>query len=286
MLRLALSFLILSLPALSCTEPGVGFLPKNDLQIPVSAKNAGLSEAEYHEVINKVEKVYAPVARLYGARLVMERKWESETVNAGTLRMNGGKKWVVNLYGGFPRHPEITRDGYALVICHEIGHHIGGAPKKLYEHGRIWASTEGQSDYFATLKCLRKVFRNEDNLKAIKDLKVPKFVQDECQKSFPTNWEIALCVRTAMAGLSVAKVNASIRRVDFPELGSVDASVVTSTQNAHPIPQCRLDTYFEGSICSVPSSQPLSQVYEEKGTCHRKRNHTRGLRPLCWYKGK
>lgn len=275
-------FSLQSTNSLSCTN-GLGFLPENDMRIPVSDKNSGLSESQYHQVIDKVEKIYAPIAKEYGALLKIDRKWESEIVNAGTYRDAGGSHWHINLYGGFPRHPAITEDGYALVICHELGHHIGGAPKKIINGKRFWASTEGQSDYFATLKCLRRVFGQEDNIGAIAKMKIPAIVREECEH-FPTEWERALCIRTSLAGLSVASVNADSRKVPVPEFEMTDPKVVESTYDGHPIPQCRLDTYFQGSVCEVPSFRNLSQTDEVLNTCHESLSHTKGLRPLCWYR--
>ncbi len=284
MLRLLWCLILFSFHALACTEPGEGFLPPNNLRFPVG-KQTGLSEEQYHVAIDKVLKVYTPIARKYGAKIVMERKWESETVNAGTYREDEGRKWVINLYGGFARHPFITQDGYMLVVCHEIGHHIGGAPKKSYpERGKIWASTEGQSDYFATLKCLRKVYRQDNNIEIVSQLDVPENIQKECANSFSSAGEVALCVRTSLAGLSVAKVNADGRGLPVPDLEVTDNTIVDSTTNNHPVPQCRLNTYYQGSICEIPSTRSVSQIDEVRATCHPKRGHTRGLRPECWFK--
>lgn len=284
MLKLLLGFVLISWHSFAC-ENGKGFLPENRLRIPSSMKS-GLTSEQYQEAIDRVVKIYAPVVKSQGAELVIERLWESDTVNAGTLRTDNGTKWVVRLYGGFARHPFITQDGYTLVICHEIGHHIGGAPKKISEKGPIWSSTEGQADYFATLKCLRKVFRQDDNIEVIKDMDIPATVRTECETSFKKDWEQALCMRTSMAGLSVAMVNADGRQLPMPSLEIVDPTVVENTQSDHPVPQCRLNTYFEGSICQVSSFKNVSQTDEVPGTCHEKENFTRGLRPACWFKSK
>lgn len=40
----------------------------------------------------------------------------------------------------------MTRDGLALVICHELGHHFGGAPKSTVPLKK-WNSYKGQVDY-------------------------------------------------------------------------------------------------------------------------------------------
>ena len=286
MLRFLMCLFFISFNSLACTEPGEGFLPSNDMKYPVG-KQTGLTVEQYHEAIDKVLKAYTPVAKQYGAKIVMQRKWESETVNAGTYREDQGKSWIINLYGGFARHPYITQDGYTLVVCHEIGHHIGGAPKKYYpERGLIWASTEGQSDYFATLKCLRKVFRRDNNVEIVSQMDVPENIRKECSLSFSTEGEVALCVRTSMAGLSVARVNADGRRIPLPELDVIDNNIVDETTNNHPVPQCRLNTYYQGSICTIPSTRNVSQINEVRATCHPQTGFTRGLRPECWFKPK
>ena len=105
------------------------------------------------------------------------------------------------------------------MLCHELGHHLGGTPTK---DSASWASTEGQADYFATLKCLRKVFRKDDNVTYVTQLNVPPLVSEKCAASFKTDWEIALCKRTTVAGLSVSAISADIRNTDLPTVETPD----------------------------------------------------------------
>ena len=254
------------------------FLPENNLSIPTT-KIQGIDEAQYNEVIDKVEKVYSPLIQRSGKKLKINRLWTNDRVNAGTYL--DGDTYVVNMYGGFARHEATTMDGYALVLCHEIGHHIGGGPKK---GNPTWSSTEGQSDYFATLKCLRKVFAKEDNIAAIEGKDIPELVKDKCETAFPTKHEIAMCIRTTLAGMDISRVSADTRREGIPGVNSPDQNIVDTTYEAHPKPQCRLDTYFQGSICEVSSYRVLSRSNEAQGTCHEKNGHTEGLRPTCWFK--
>lgn len=126
-------------------------LPENSKVIPVSDKNAGLTEVQYEEVIFKAESFYRPILEKMGRKLTINRLWSDPRVNAGTTKK--GNEIIINLYGGYPRHALATMDAYLLVICHELGHHLGGAPRKIFSSGeRGWPSTEGQADYFATLK--------------------------------------------------------------------------------------------------------------------------------------
>lgn len=255
------------------------FLPENNLTIPMSQKTSGLKEDQFHEVIDKFILRYEKILSAIGKTLTIKRLWEDPRVNAGTLR--NGKEVVINLYGGFPRHPEITADGYALVLCHELGHHLGGLPKKSNE-GATWSSTEGQADYYATLKCLRKVFRDDNNEAVVRGMDIPQPVKEQCSR-FPQSWERALCVRTTLAGLSVARVMADTQQETPPLLDDPEMKRVEKTYENHPTVQCRLDTYFQGSVCEISSSIPVSGKDEWSGTCHSKNGHTIGIRPACWF---
>jgi hypothetical protein len=277
--------LSLSPSLLACLNSG--FLPENDLNIPANQISAsGLSEAAYHRAIDRVVKIYKPIVRNWGGNLVIERLWENGKVNAGTYRPEDRPgDWVVNMYGGYARHPFITEDAFMLVLCHEIGHHVGGAPKKNPANTKaFWSSTEGQSDYFATLKCLRKVFARDNNEAVIKKMNVPRVVLDKCRRAYGYSSNFAICVRSSMAGLATAKITAFSSRAPLPDFNLKDENVVTSIQDNHPAAQCRLDSYVAGATCNVNHRRSVSQRDEVPGTCHHYWRSAMGNRPLCWFK--
>lgn len=283
---------------LACAADGSsGFLPENDLRIPVGLKSiqAGITEQQFNSAIDKVVNVYAPIVSNMGAKLTVERKWTDATVNAYALRT--GNNWSIAMFGGLARHASITEDGMALVVCHELGHHIGGAPKKgagLVASADApvvnkWSGAEGQADYFATLKCLRKVFLNENNTAIVAKLNAPKYVVDACNKATNKDkQDSAICIRTSMAGKSVSNLFAALSRWAIPEtkFETPDRKAVSKTDDNHPAAQCRLDTYFQGSLCDVAMNEDVSQTDEVKGTCHPSLGYKTGLRPLCWFKPK
>ncbi|MBA2404197.1 MAG: M48 family metalloprotease [Bdellovibrionales bacterium] len=277
---------------LACSVDGKGgFLPDNDLYIPVGLKGVltGITEAQFNSAIDKVETLYAPIVASLGGKLEIERKWSDGTVNA--YAQQSGKTWKVAMFGGLARHKTITEDGMALVVCHELGHHIGGAPKKvggIFGGGaNTWASNEGQADYFATLKCLRKSFLNDDNIAIVAGMTIPKTLSDACKKSTKNDKEdSALCIRTSMAGKSVANLFSELSKLPDTKFETPDAKVVSKTDDAHPKAQCRLDTYFQGSLCDISMNEDVSQKEEVKGTCHPTLGHKTGTRPLCWFKPK
>ncbi len=276
--------LSLSGSVLACSEDGrSGFLPENDLKIPVGVKSVGgITEAQFNAVIDKLETIYAPIVSNMGGTLRINRKWGDATVNANATRSGS---WVVNMFGGLARHQTITEDGFALVLCHEIGHHLGGAPKVAGFLNR-WASNEGQSDYFATLKCLRKAFLNDKNTTIVRKLKAPVALTQACAKAWPNKDDKAICVRAGMAGASVAALFASLRNKPEAKFETPDTNIVSRTDDAHPAHQCRLDTYFQGALCEIGLNEDVSQKDEVQGTWHASLGHTSGLRPLCWFKPK
>ena len=93
-----------------------------------------------------------------------------------------------------------------------------------------------------------------------------------------------MCARAAMAGMSVTNLFRALRQEDpQPRFDTPDPAVVSSMYDSHPGTQCRLDTYFQGSLCARPVSEEVSETDPAAGTCTASRGDAAGLRPLCWY---
>jgi len=280
---------ILMAPAFSCDERGqTGIVEDNDLWIGQDVKSAStIDEAAFNKIIDDIGKIYSPMVAKKGGKLTFIRNWSDGTVNAYASRK--GNIFNVAMYGGLARHDAITPDGFALVVCHELGHHIGGIPKKRSFFGTTWASTEGQADYFGNLKCLRNYMEGDDNIKIIGLMKIPADVKTMCNKQFADANDSAICQRGSMAGLSLANLFASLRKFTqdkFPAFDKLDRKIVSKTNPNHPAPQCRLDTYFAGSICEIDKATDVSDKDEDAGVCSRKLGIKIGTRPFCWFKPK
>lgn len=266
-----------------------GFLPENNMKIPVGWKAplgkkaaGGLSEAQFNQVLDRVEKLYGPVVAQQGGKLQINRKWTDPTVNASAQQFGG--TWVLNMYGGLARHPEITIEGFALVACHEMGHHIGGAPKINGWFGDDWATNEGGADYFATLKCLRNFFGEDDNKAILANKQVDPFAEQHCRAQFNGDADQLLCMRGTLAGDSVAGLFMDLRKEKTrPRFDTPDTRVVKEMDDNHPATQCRMDTYFNGAVCHVDKNVPLSNTDYREGSCAQP-SDTVGFRPLCWFK--
>ena len=274
--------LAISVPAMACDIDGLtGFAPENDLNISTDHKSInGIDEAEFNAVIDEIKAIYEPIIKKNRDKLVINRKWADGTVNASAMRR--GRKVIVNMYGGLARHNLITRDGFAIVMCHELGHHLGGAPTYA-GFGRNWASNEGQSDYFATLKCFRKVYLNDNNIEKVNKMDIDPVVETQCDAQWSNLGEAALCKRSAMAAKSTADLLASLRRSDAPKFETPDSNVVSRTNDGHPAAQCRLDTYFAGALCDKDMNTDVDSKDPVIGTCTRTDGYNVGMRSLCWY---
>lgn len=272
--------------------------PENDIKIPVVKKQgarflksfnksfneaevtSGLSELEYHQVIDKFERTWKPIIKeKFEKDLLVTRDWENDRVNAHATRDDNNNPVIV-VRGGLARHGEITKDGLTLILCHELGHHYGGAPKSFRgrSNKRSWSSAEGQADYFASSKCMPKIFEADYGLKS------DDFIQDKMSVSqIDKVCATDVCRRISMAALSVGKVFASLKYDWFPPKPlEKSESKVEMTVYRHPDPQCRFDTFLAGAKCDVDSILDFDDKDYSIGACLRD-NSPEAARPQCWF---
>lgn len=126
--------------------------PETNQLIGVNAKS-GVTQSSFNAAVAAFEKVWKPLVIREGAYLQINKRWSDGTINADMSRQ--GRYWVMNMYGGLVRYPGMTIDGVTAIMCHELYHQMGGAPR--YGRNTEWAAVEGQADYGATLVCLRKL---------------------------------------------------------------------------------------------------------------------------------
>lgn len=281
-MRLLAFLLGIFLASTSFAQPQT-FMPPNHLELEEA--EGGINQAQFDNVINRVEGIYASMFKHLGGQLKVERRWTDSTVNA--MADQNGDLWQVHMFGGLARRPEITEDGFAMVICHEIGHHLGGYP---FIDSTEWAANEGQSDYYASLACAEKVFGVNLELAAKAQGQLPTKIKDLCDKAHPNNKDF--CYRTMAASKSISDLLAHLEQSEVDFL-TPDKNVVSQTDNAHPHAQCRLDTYMAGVLCGaarwdyqvIPGkkfSDRISAEAEADALKHSCANDQHG-RPLCWF---
>lgn len=132
-------------------------------------------------------------------------KWEDPRINALASRTEN--VWEIHVYGGLLQHPDLTDDEVFLILCHELGHHVGGPPLAS-RNG--WASSEGQADYWSAKNC-------------------GHLVRSPHQTA-----------------LRLTQMYASSLMQPSPDLSITDPTKVERTFYGYPSPQCRLDTLLAG----------------------------------------
>lgn len=301
MLRKTLSFLFALTAVVSFTQVASGeFIDPKDIKNPYqvfSERDANMTKAEFDGAIEKARQFYEPIVRSHGGRLVINGRWTDDTLNANASQFFG--TWNINMYGGLARHPDMTLDGFALVLCHELGHHLAGFTfRKGGGFGGTWAANEGQSDYFATQSCARELWASETAENAKYRGKVVPTVERACNEMWATVEEQDLCYRINAGGRSLANVLSALKEDPVkPEFETPDSNKVNKVDDSHPEAQCRLDTYYAGSLCKaefdvnlIPGkkmSDQFGQAAEMEAageSCMEISNYTEGLRPRCWFR--
>lgn len=141
--------------------------------------------------------------------LVVRLDATNPRVNADINKVE--KAVVIQVMGGMINHPLMTPNTLLLLLCHEIGHFLGGSPLKS-RNG--WSATEGQADYFSSFRCVR-------------DLRMSELAFKE-------------------AAVRLTKIYAAVTKEPAPRFDRCDEKKVERTNYGYPSVQCRLDTLMAG----------------------------------------
>ena len=276
------------------------FIPTEDIKNPYqvfSARDANMTKQEFDNVVEKARVFYGPIVTAHGGKLKINGRWDDDTLNANASQFFG--TWNVNMYGGLARHPEMSLDGFAMVLCHEMGHHLAGFTfRKGGGFGGTWAANEGQSDYFAAHSCSRELWKDDLAHNATFKTKIPQIAIDSCDAAWTTEDDRNLCYRINAGGESLARVLSALKEDPVaPTFETPDVNKVNAVDDSHPDAQCRLDTTYSASLCKAdfdPTLIPGKKHSDQFGTaaakeasqytCMQFSNHNEGLRPRCWFK--
>ncbi|MFN9067666.1 MAG: hypothetical protein ACK5V3_10590, partial [Bdellovibrionales bacterium] len=234
------------------------FLPENEILFaPFAAGPSNMTETEFNAIISKIDQIYSPVVKQLGGRLSLKGQWSSERLNAGARQMFGS--WQVQITGGLARHPELSQDAFALIICHELGHHIAGFPfaePSMPLEGK-WAASEGQADYFSTQVCARRLWKDELNLNTQFRFKVNEQIRFQCDRLWKNKSDQNLCYRILSASQSMTRTMAAIKGQAAPDFATPDKTRVETSLSSHPPIQCRMDTVLKGALCKASFNESL-----------------------------
>lgn len=191
---------------------------------PEMAPNSIISERDFVEIPKKILALFSQELKSKKYPVQFDTRWNSPYFGAGVSLYN--QKFNIVVFGGMARIDGMTKEAYATVICHELGHIIGGAPYSKMK-GYEWSSIEGQADFFAASVCLPRYFislgvgqkslKNEIEASAYEFFETVKFVSSETKNQPLIRWH---------ATQEVAK----------------------ETIQGYPSIQCRYENYRESSV--------------------------------------
>lgn len=241
---------------------------------PFFSLKAAVSFEEYLTVKSALEKAFHVINKNEEDSFSVNEKvegvdenywWDIPLVHASYVRKASESSSAIhNIYlmGGFARLDYMTLDSLALTGCHEMGHGIGGAPKKeLSIYSDYSSSMEGQADYFATNICLpivlgfleteRTVGYTEEELGFISKLCLRQKHHSEknCIRYF----------KALRANIEYFEFNGE--HSSYSGVAQEIALSLNYSPNYYPTAQCRINTMIHGILkmqrpqCWFPSGQ-------------------------------
>jgi hypothetical protein len=263
---------LISLNTYSCKY---GFFAENQFINDFDLKSVDEARNDAMSTVTEIKSIYTPIFKQQGKHLEIEIEWDEMNINAYATRDMADNP-IIRVTGGMLRNEIITKDGIALVLCHELGHFLGGAPKQLRGRSqkKSWSSAEGQADYYATAVCMKKYFK-----KYPADISTHKSgTQINTEINKICNNEI--CKRISYASLNIAQI---YKKIDYYgndlSLTNRDQTEVYQTIYRHPNPQCRLDTMINGLQCPNSEKINFNSSDPRQSTCKTKTYK----RPRCWF---
>lgn len=124
---------------------------------PEENQNKVINGNNFYLIPVKLIGLFSPELSEVGYPVSLAANWESPYFGAGVSLYENS--FHLMILGGMTRLPEMTEDAYAAIVCHEIGHIIGGEPRQTIV-GANWSSAEGQSDFFSASVCLPRYFKS------------------------------------------------------------------------------------------------------------------------------
>lgn len=243
-------------------------LPEND--IVVNTKFKSVQTQEYLNTIRTFESYWGKFLSRHYNKTIKINKIDENTVRAYATR-DFSDNLEIYISKGMLSYQFMNPRLLNMILCHELGHYIGGAPKSFRgkTKRRGWSSAEGQADYFSTSKCIPKMFN--DGILTLMDIHSTK----SCDTLICHNMhKLSFDISVFYASLKTGSVNIS------KELR--DSFVVRKTIYTHPRPQCRFDTLLSGAQCSFKYNESFDDSDAFIGSCMDDFVKVND-RPECWF---
>ncbi len=231
--------------------------------------------AEIQNVVRVFEETFGPEFARNGQNLKIVLD-EAKTDFNAFANVDGNDRVIVLHSKAVAFQGNVNTDVVGLILCHELGHHLGGEPLVADRD----MSAEGQADYYATSKCMRRLLRTpyfQDRAQAVD----PTF-QSYCGTFFVFG-EVPECARGLQASATLAAITARINLIETPSMDHSENQKVHITNLKHPSLQCRLDTLRAGGLCRKSERIEMTKTAPNEGVCSVEDSSLFEIRPGCWY---
>lgn len=230
---------------------------------------------------NNLKSIYQSQFADRGAELKFDLKTNSEVPNAYARK--DGKYWIIEVTEPLLKIDRQNPRTLALMLCHEIGHFLGGEPfvvgRQLTPAVRTRApkemSCEGQADYFASATCFRELTKKMPELLIETE---DGALTNECYLSFTDRESIEACRTGIQEARELSFVYEEMnQRLGVPMIfqDRFDNAKADRTLNyvgEYPTLECRYQTMVMGMLC--PEFQD--------GDCL----DLRFQKPSCWFQSR
>lgn len=221
---------------------------------PGDPEALGFKEDQYYKVLGTfMVEYFQLVKNKTGQDFIVNFEWQNNYFGAFAKNESEKKRYSISLWGGMSRAEGMTEEVAYFILCHELGHIMAGDPKQTIP-GSDWASSEGQSDFFAAKRCLPHLMK-----------KIPlkkRFSSERVKKICAGNNECETIASIGREFVAFAQ-KWSYQNYNEVNLSAAPSEVVTEMlRNRYPSDQCRLESVIRGASCLVDKN------------C---------ARPVCWY---
>lgn len=246
-------FTVFTMMAFIVTGPSLSFAQSYD-------PHKTVTKAEFEKIGDKIIEMYDAELTKKNIYLVNKGDWSAKEKDIRIQTMN--YPYVDLFYnGGEIRSQKINLDQLSLILCHEMGHLLGEGAK-ITNHGVTATAGEGEADYFATFKGLKKLWAGQKGI-TLEESGLPQKEKHALtdrlkQKGVdPKSESGMMAIRMATAGYFVlTKLNG--HDVSF---AGFDNNIVKKTITDYPTAQSRLDTYIAGALnYNRPASWSAAKV--------------------------
>jgi hypothetical protein len=235
-----------------------------------SLSEAGsLSQDDFNQVIDRVESFY--FYNRHQEKIEVQRFWETQGEHDCAIRFPylTLERPVVKITGAVAQYAGMSLDAFAILVCHEFGHHLADGPRIGSGHFVSWSSAEGEADYWATAECLKHYLRDQESPVDLNEFSLPADAAEKCQKNFPKSDERETCYRSVHAILALKSYfEESGSKIDLERHAPKTVGLVRRFRRDLYRDQCRIETFLAGAYCN-----------QKDASC----DSGDGARPDCWY---